>query len=65
MRQNKSYETYTLMPGRHLPGIFLLSPGSLDHRLLRISKNVAKFGVEFAENTKYSFANSSSWRYEC
>ena len=39
MRQNKSYEIYTLMPGRYLPGIFLLFPGSLDHRLLRISKN--------------------------
>ena len=42
MRQNKSYEIYTLMPGRYLPGIFLLFPGSLDYRLLRISENVAK-----------------------
>lgn len=65
MRQNKSYEIYSLMPGRYLPGIFLLFPGSLDHHLLRISKNVANSRVEFAENTKYSFANLSSWRYEC
>ncbi len=39
MRQNKSYEIYSLMPGRYIPGIFLLFPESLDHRLLRIMMN--------------------------
>ena len=31
MRQNKSYEIYALMPGKYLPGIFLLSQ---DHRII-------------------------------
>ena len=70
MRQNKSYEIYTLMPGRYLPGFFLLFPGLLDHRLLRISKNVAKSRVErvtvaLITQSSTSLPNRSDWRKVC